>query len=57
MIEAGRHQNIHCDLRVCQTCLTRNVYIVEYEFHFFLVSPTYDAIRELYFKSEWKTAI
>ena len=48
MIEAGRHQNIDRNLRFCQMCLKRNVYIVEDEFHFFLVCPAFDDIRELY---------
>ena len=57
MIEAGRHQNIDRNLRYCQMCLKRNVYIVEDEFHFFLVCPAFDDIRELYFKPEWKNAL
>ena len=57
MIEAGRHQNIDRNLRFCQMCLKRNVYIVEDEFHFFLVCPAFDDIRELYFKPEWKNAL
>ena len=57
MIEAGRHQNIDRYLRFCQMCLKRNVYIVEDEFHFFLVCPAFDDIRELYFKPEWKNAL
>ena len=56
MIEAGRHQNIDRNLRFCQMCLKRNVYIIEDEFHFFLVCPAFDDIRELYFKPEWKNA-
>ena len=54
---AGRHQNIDRNLRFCQMCLKRNVYIVEDEFHFFLVCPAFDDIRELYFKPEWKNAL
>ena len=57
MIEAGRHQNIDRNLRFRQMCLKRNVYIVEDEFHFFLVCPAFDDIRELYFKPEWKNAL
>ena len=57
MIEAGRHQNIDHNLRFCQMCLKRNVYIVEDEFHFFLVCPAFDDISELYLKPEWKNAI
>ena len=57
MIEAGRHQNIDRNLRFCQMCLKHNVYIVEDEFHFFLVCPAFDDIRELYFKPEWKNAL
>ena len=38
-------------------CLQRNVYTVEDEFHFFLLCPAYDAIREIYFKPEWKNTI
>ena len=33
MIEAGGHQNIDRNLRFCQICLKRNVYIVDGEFH------------------------
>ena len=33
------------------------MYIIEDEFHFFLVCPAFDNIRELYFKPEWKNAI
>ena len=54
MIEAGRHQNIDRILLFCQIGLKRNVYIVEDEFHFFIVCPTYDAIRELNIIPEWK---
>ena len=57
MIEAGRHQNIDRNLRFCQMCLKRNVYIIEDEFHFFLGCPAFDDIRELYFKPEWKNVI
>ena len=45
MIEAGRHQNIDCNLRYRQICLKRNVYIVEDEFDIFLMCPAYVAIK------------
>ena len=52
MTEAGRHQNIDRNLRFCQICLKRNVYIVEYESHRFLVCLACDVIRGLYCKLE-----
>ena len=33
------------------------MYIAEDEFHLFLVCPAYEAIRELYFKPDWKNSI
>lgn len=57
MIEKGRHQNIERNLRFCQICLQRNVYVVEDEFHFFFVCPAYEEIRKLYFKPQWNRGI
>ena len=53
MIEKGRHQNIDRSLRFCPFCLRRNAYVIEDEFHFFFVCPTYAEIRNIYFKPEW----
>ena len=44
-------------IQFSQFCLKRNVYIVEDEFHLFLVCPVYAAIRELYCKPEWKNTV
>ena len=55
MIEKGRHQHIDRNIRFCPLCLKRNVYVVEDEFHFVCVCPSYNDIRNIYFKLEWKT--
>ena len=57
MIEKGRHQKIDRSLRFCPLCLKRNAYVVEDEFHFFLICPTYTQIRNIYFKPEWLRSI
>ena len=57
MIEKGRHQKIDRSLRFCPMCLKRNAYVVEDEFHFFLICPTYTEIRNIYFKPKWLRSI
>ena len=57
MIEKGRHQKIDRSLRFCPLCLKCNAYVVEDEFHFFLICPTYTQIRNIYFKPEWLRSI
>ena len=56
-IEKGRHTNVEREYRFCQFCLQRNVYVVEDEFHFFLLCPMYDTLRNMYFKPQWKANI
>ena len=59
MIEKGRHQSPKVDrsFRICPFCLKRNAYVIEDEFHFFLVCPVYTEIRNMYLKPEWVKAI
>ena len=59
MIEKGRHQSPKVDrsFRFCPFCLKRNAYVIEDEFHFFLVCPVYTEIRNMYLKPEWVKAI
>ena len=56
-IEKGRHTNVEREYRFCQFCLQRNVYVVEDEFHFFMLCPMYDTLRNMYFKPQWKANI
>ena len=37
--------------------MQRNVYVVEDEFHFFMVCPMYNTLRDMYFRPEWKMNI
>ena len=53
MIEKGRHLNIERDYRFCPYCLSRNVYIVEDEFHMLLICPLYDELRRECFAPQW----
>ena len=55
-VEIGRHKNIDYNLRFCDSCLKRNVFVIEDEFHFLLNCPQYDELRSLYFVDEWKNA-
>ena len=55
MIEKGRHHSIERSMRFCPLCIKRSVYTAEDEFHFICVCPSYNDIRNVYFKLEWKT--
>ncbi|MEW8544974.1 MAG: reverse transcriptase family protein, partial [Candidatus Thiodiazotropha sp.] len=57
MIEKGRHMQIEREYRFCPFCVERNVYSVEDEFHFFMVCPTYQDLRNMYFKPHWHNMI
>ena len=57
LIEKGRHLNIEREYRFCPSCLERNVFTIEDEFHFFMVCPMYTDLREKYFKPDWKIII
>ena len=56
-IEKGRHNNVEREFRFCKFCLQRNVYVIEDEFHFFMVCPMYNTLRDMYFRPEWKMNI
>ena len=51
----GRHQSIERNMRFCPLCIKRSVYTVEDEFLFVCACPSYNDIRNLYFKQEWKS--
>jgi len=53
MIEKGRHVGIDREYRFCPLCLHRNVYSIENEFHFLLVCPVYNHIRDQCFMNNW----
>ena len=57
MIEKGRHLNIEREYGCCPFCLNRNIYVIEDEFHFFMVCPTYNDLRILYFNTSWRAFI
>ena len=46
-VEIGRHKNIDYNLRFCDSCLKRNVFVIEDEFHFLLNCPQSDELRSL----------
>lgn len=57
MIEKGRHMQIEREYRFCPFCVERNVYTIEDEFHFFMVCPAYEDLRNIYFKLNWRNTI
>lgn len=44
-VETGRYQNLERENRICFSC---NMNVVEDEYHFVLVCPTYRSLRKLY---------
>ena len=44
-IEKGRHMNIDRDLRYCNLCCTKGMFVIETEFHFLLECETFDDLR------------
>ena len=44
-IETGRHRNINYEERLCILCDTNNI---EDEFHFVIVCPLYEELRQIY---------
>ena len=57
LIEKGRHVDTNKEFRFCPFCLSRNVFTVEDEFHFFMVCPIYMDLREKYFKPDWRRIV
>ena len=57
MIEKGRHTDVGREFRFCPFCLGRNVYTVEDEFHFFMLCPAYEELRNQYFPQHWRQNI
>ena len=57
MIEKGRHLHIDREYRFCPFCLERNVYAIEDEFHFFMLCPMYEELRNMYFYPSWRRNI
>ena len=49
--------NLSHTLYMQNNFLQRNVYVVEDEFYFFILCPMYDTLRNMYFRSQWKTNI
>ena len=43
-VEKGRHYGIDRDFRFCRYCLTNHIYVVEDEFHFFMIFPLYNNV-------------
>ena len=41
------------ELRFCVPCSRRNEYAIEDEYHFLLVCPLYNELREMYIKCRW----
>ena len=56
-IEKGRHNDIDREYRFCPFCLDRNVYTIEDIFHFFMVCPLYQDLRNIHFKPMWQRQI
>ena len=54
--ETGKHQNMYHNLRFCDLCLKRKIYIVEDEFHFLMVCPADDDLRTLSFQAKLKSS-
>ena len=44
-VEKGRHYGIDREFRFCRYCLTNHIYVVEDEFHFFMICPLYNNVR------------
>ena len=59
LIEKGRHVDTNREFRCCPFCVSRNVFTVEDELHFFMVHvcPIYMDLREKYFKPDWRRNI
>ena len=45
-IKKGRHDNIDRDYRFSPYCLNRDVFAIEDEYHFLLLCPLYDDVRQ-----------
>ena len=57
MIKKGRHTDVGREFRFCHFCLGRNVYTVEDEFHFFMICPAYEELRNQYVPQHWRQNI
>ena len=58
MVEKGRHLNINREYRYCNYCLSmRQVYVVEDEYHMFMLCPLYNALRRELFATQWLSQI
>ena len=53
MIEKGRHLSIDREYRFCSICKSKDIYIVEDEFHFFFHCSVYEELRIKYFRPYW----
>ena len=45
--EKGRHAHIESEYRFCLFCLEHNAYSIENEFHFLMVCPPYEELRNI----------
>ena len=52
LIESGRYNNIDRASRICKNC---NMNVIEDEYHFLLVCPTYRDLRKIYLKPYFYT--
>ena len=53
-IEQGRHSGTLLENRLCKFCEASDKIVIEDEFHFLLMCPVYDKIREMYIPYEYR---
>ena len=56
-IEKSRHDKIDRDYRFCPYCLNRVVFAIEDEFHFILLCPLYDDVRQTFLHDQLENRI